>query len=438
MNIYNVPIDKGMVLNVFATDANEATDLLNLKLILYVTFLGIVPSILIFKTKIVYKNVVKEVVYRVVFSMGLLVIILILAGVQYRQISTFVRTTKNNFDYLLPRNYLWSLIKITKGLREMNQELIIIGNDIKIEDDNTLVIIAVGETARKANFSLYGYKRDTNPLLKNDNVLTLKNTSSCGTATKISLPCMFSHLRRSEFIRNNKNYEFLPTLLARSGVDVLYKDNNFGGCKDTCNNTESISTINLKSQEFCSSGECVDGILLDKLEKYIINHNNNTMIVLHQNGSHGPRYNKRYPKEFEKFTPVCTNSDVSKCTQEELINAYDNTILYTDNFLHNIIKIAQENKRPTVIIYISDHGESLGENNIYLHGFPYLLAPKEQKEIPFIVWMSESFKKKHNINNNCFNKKNYSHDNLFHSVLGTFNAKTELYNKELDIFHCQQ
>lgn len=435
MQVYGVPIDKGMVLNVFATDAKEATDLLNLKITAYFLFFGILPSLLIVKTKIIYKKFLKEIFYRALICVCLLIFTFLLLALQYRKTATFVRSTNDSFNYLLPRNYLNALLKIAKHSHQEKQELIEIGEDLKIQSDDTVVIFIVGETARKANFSLYGYSRETNPLLKKENIIALQNVLSCGTSTKVSLPCMFSHLTREEFIHNNKNYEFLPSLLTKKGVNVLYKDNNFGGCKDTCNNTESISTIEMKSEKFCSTGECVDGILLEGVEEYIQNHNGNTFIVLHQNGSHGPRYNKRYPKEFEKFTPVCENSDVSQCSQQELINAYDNTILYNDHFIHTTIEIAKKSKKPTVVIYASDHGESLGENNIYLHGFIYNIAPKEQKEIPLLVWVSESFQVQHKMQPKCIGlKPSYSHDNIFHSILGLFKAETKLYNKDLDIF----
>jgi lipid A ethanolaminephosphotransferase len=436
MNAYGVPLDKGMIANVFATDINEATDLFNIKLLFHIVFLGIIPSILILKIKIVYKKLLKEILYRITFCLVLLIIALILAGIQYRQVSTFVRSNNQTFNYLLPRNYIWSLIKIIKTTKLEDKKLINIDDDLKIQDDNILAVIVVGETARKNNFSLYGYERETNPLLKTDNIIALKNVTSCGTSTKVSLPCMFSHLDRKSFIQNNKKYEFAPSLLARNGVNVLYKDNNFGGCKGTCDGTETVKTVDLNIEEFCQDDKCLDGVLLNNLNKYIKDHNKNTMIILHQNGSHGPRYNKRYPKNFEKFKPVCENSDVSKCTQEELVNAYDNTIIYTDYVLHNAIEIIKASNRPAILIYISDHGESLGENNIYLHGFPYRLAPKEQKEIPMLLWMSESFRQKHDVVMECFNKQDYSHDNLFHTLIGIFNGKTSLYDTKLDVLKC--
>jgi lipid A ethanolaminephosphotransferase len=268
-------------------------------------------------------------------------------------------------------------------------------------------------------------------MLAKEGVIALQNTTSCGVSTRVSVPCMFSHISRNEFAQKQAEYEFLPKVLAKKGVSVLYKDNNFGGCFGTCKGTFHTSTVHDKHQKFCSTGECVDGILLEGLDDYIKqNQNNNIFIVLHQNGSHGPRYNKRYPLDFEVFKPTCNNNDVSKCSQEELVNAYDNTILYADFIIYSAIQIDKKSNIPSAVIYVSDHGESLGENGIYLHGFPYFIAPKEQKEIPFIIWMSDDFKKGKNFEQ----KQSYSHDNIFHSILGAFGVKTKLYDKNLDIF----
>ena len=390
---------------------------------------------------IIYKTVLKEILYRVVIILVLLAVSLVLVFSQYRQMSTFIRTTNDNFNYLVPRSYLNAFFKVTKKHFATEKVLVRIANDLTVNSKKeTLVVLIVGETARKANFSLYGYSQETNPLLKKDDIFVLKNVTSCGTSTAVSLPCMFSHLGREQFVNNNTNYEFIPSILARNGVNVLYKDNNFGGCKGTCSEVESVEINGTGDDEkFCFGGDCVDGILLEGVEEYIQSKNGNTLVILHQNGSHGPKYNKRYPKSFEKFTPVCDNSDLSQCSQQELINAYNNTILYTDYIVHTIIEMVKKTKKNAVVMYVSDHGESLGENNLYLHGFPYKFAPNEQKEIPFIVWFSDSFKKEHNITEKCLNAKDsYSHDNLFHSLLGAFNAKTEIYDKNLDITNqCQ-
>ncbi len=440
INNYGIGIDTDMVKNVFNTNTEEAFELFSWDLILHMILYNIPTILLIFKVDIIYKPFWQEILRRIIYCMLFVLLAVIMVMMNYQKLSIFIRSTKTNMNYLTPRNYLYSGFKIIKySIKQDNKIMHKIGSDASIikNDSKLLVITIVGETARKKNFSLFGYERKTNPTLENDDLLIFDNTTSCGTSTEISLPCMFSHLGRNEFIKNNKKYEFLPSLLARLNVNVLWKDNNFGGCKGVCANVDFVDTRYQNIAKFCASGECLDDILLDNLPQIIRqNKNKNNFIILHQNGSHGPRYDKRYPKEFEFFKPTCNLANVSKCSQEQIINAYDNSILYTDHIIHQTIKIVQQEKIPAVVIYMSDHGESLGENKVYLHGFPYFIAPKEQKEIPFLIWMSESLQNERKINKKCIkNRLSYSHDNLFHSVLGLFKIKIPEYVKELDIFH---
>lgn len=439
INTYSVQIDKNMIINVFSTDTKEAFDLINFKFVIQFLCLGVLPSVFIYYTKVVYSKFFKELLYRLISVAVILGIALIFIGSNYRRSANFVRTTNNEFNYLSPNNYVNGIFRVIRDTFYKDRNMTRIADDIKIDNKKpTLVILMIGETSRKANFSLYGYERKTNPLLENDDVVAMKNPTSCGTATEVSVPCLMSHLKQKEFWKANKRYEALPSIVKKAGVDVLYKENNFGGCKRTCAGVETIYTDVEKDKDYCATGECHDAIMLKNLPEYINSKkNNNILIVLHHNGSHGPRYNKRYPAKFEKFSPVCNNNDVGQCSQEELVNAYDNTIVYHDYVMHNVIQIADKADMKAVVLYASDHGESLGEHGLYLHGFPYNLAPKEQKEIPFLVWMSDEFKKSNKLTNSCINKhESYSHDNIFHSVLGAFNAKTAVYDKELDIFRC--
>ncbi|MBP9791821.1 MAG: phosphoethanolamine--lipid A transferase [Rickettsiales bacterium] len=438
---YGISIDYNMITNVLNTDLKEASDLLSFYLLGYIVVLGLIPHIIIVNATIIYQSFWKEVLQRIVCGVSLIIICLGMILFNYKELSIFIRSNKDNLGYLIPRNYLYSIIKLGRLYFKQDLKTHTIGEDAKNNSqDKMLVVLIIGEAARKHNFSLYGYTRETNPHLKKiKNLVVFNNTTSCGTSTAVSLPCIFSYLDREHFIKNSKQYEFLPSLLSKQNIDVTWIENNFGGCKKTCNNVKTINTQHLNIKEFCDTGECVDGILVDQFEKQIkISPTQNTVIVLHQNGSHGPKYNKRYPKEFEKFKPVCTTTNLSKCSKEELINAYDNTILYTDYTIYKVITKLNSMPIPSLVMYISDHGESLGEYNIYLHGFPYMIAPKEQKEIPFLMWLSPSLSKK--INLKCLNQKSsYSHDNIFHSILGIFNISTSIYKKSNDIFaDCQK
>lgn len=445
INTYGTPIDKDMIVNALQTDVKEVQDLLNFKMLLYLSLAGILPSILVFKSNIVYHNFARQLFKNITIIVVLALIVLLTIFLQYKQFSTFIRVNKKYSHYEIPINYINGTIKAT--LRALRQHKIKqMGGVVYIEDakiNNTApkiqVVLVIGEAARAKNFSLYGYNRKTNPYLEQENVIALPNAMSCGTSTAVSLPCIFSVLPKKDFMKDQGNYEFLPNFLAKLGIDVLWRENNFGGCKGVCENVKTDLTLDANVPEFCSSGECWDGILSHNLDSYIKNHQaNNSFIVLHQNGSHGPLYSHRYPKDFEVFHPVCTTNEMHKCSTEELINAYDNTILYTDYLLHNVIQTLKMNSTmPTIMIYVSDHGESLGENGLFLHGFPYAIAPIEQKHVPFIIWMSDSFKVQYGINEHCITElqnSQYSHDNIFHSVLGLFSINTKYYDKSLDIF----
>jgi len=160
---------------------------------------------------------------------------------------------------------------------------------------------------------------------------------------------------------------------------------------------------------------------------------------VHQIGSHGPSYYLRYPRALEKFKPACQTSNFFDCTKEEIINAYDNSIAYTDKVTADLIALLKKQKHiNTSMIYISDHGESLGENGLYLHGAPYFMAPKEQTMVPMIVWLSDTYQGLTGIKPECLkanSMQGYSHANLFHSLLGMAGVRTVEYKPSLDIFN---
>lgn len=302
----------------------------------------------------------------------------------------------------------------------------------------TLFVLVVGETARADHFSINGYEKPTTPLIAQQDIINYRNVFSCGTETAVSVPCMFSNLTREKYSdKKAKSQEGLLDVLQRSGYSVLWLDNN-SSCKGTCNRVGYEDLRNLKVPELCNDNECIDNILLHDIDKKISALKGNKVLVLHQKGSHGPDYYNRYPANMEKFKPVCKVNKLQDCSNEEINNAFDNTIHMTDQFLNNTIEWlkAQSNTYNTAMIYLSDHGESLGENNLYLHGMPYMFAPKEQKHVPFFFWFSPGFEQESNINRQCLKTNadtEYSHDNLFHTTLGLLNVNTNLYKAELDM-----
>ncbi len=300
------------------------------------------------------------------------------------------------------------------------------------------MILVVGETARADHFSLNGYQRKTNPLLEKEDLISYSNVWSCGTSTAVSVPCMFSIYAKADYDKNKiRATDNVLDILQRAGVNVVWLDNN----SDSKGVAVRIPYENYKTSNknpVCDS-ECRDEGMLANLQSYINNHSRggDIFIVLHQMGNHGPAYYKRYPKEFEKFIPVCQTNQLEQCTVEEINNSYDNAILYTDYFLSKTINLLKKNTAQfeAALIYMSDHGESLGENRLYLHGLPNFIAPDVQKHVPLILWFGDSFDKDEvNVEKLIENlDKKYSHDNLFHTLLGLMGINTSVYKQQMDL-----
>ena len=218
-------------------------------------------------------------------------------------------------------------------------------------------------------------------------------------------------------------------------MQVLWRDND-SGCKGVCARVPTDDLNYAQIAPYCNNNECYDEVLLHKLDDYINTNLGDKLIVLHKRGNHGPAYYKRYPTQFNKFTPTCNSNELHKCTDAQIVNTYDNIIVYTDYFLDSIIKYLEKNnnKYQSALIYVSDHGESLGEKGIYLHAIPYVFAPQEQKHIPFIVWFSQDFAIGNKQHLPSLTKQEFSHDHLFHTLLGLFNVQTVAYQPQLDIF----
>jgi lipid A ethanolaminephosphotransferase len=296
-------------------------------------------------------------------------------------------------------------------------------------------VLIVGETARAQSFSLGNYPKLTNSYTPSLGVKYFSDVSSCGTATAVSVPCMFSRLNRQQFDqRLAQSQENVLDIIHRAGVDVLWLDNN-SSCKGVCARVENINIPTNSNQPLCDGQFCYDEVLVQQLNARLNTHQaENSLIILHMIGSHGPTYYRRYPPNQRPFMPDCARSDIQNCTKIELQNSYDNTINYTDYILSRVIQVLQQQTTANInMLYISDHGESLGENGLYLHGFPYRLAPKEQTQVPLIYWSNKLTNKGFN---DCVNQQlamPFSHDNIFDTLLGLTQVKTKLYQPELDI-----
>lgn len=446
MNSYGIVVDRSMVQNVWGTDVREASELFNMRILYYFILLGLLPSFLIFRTKIKYASFLKH------FSISLVVLlvnVVLLTAVVFPFYKDYISLGKN-YKYVRhiinPVNYIYAFSSYGKRALASGKVIIKpVGQDAVLavspeeRGKKNLVIFVVGEAARAVNFSLNGYERDTNPLLSNEDIINFSNTYSCGTSTAHSVPCMFSPFdRESCSVAKAHASENVLDVLSHAGINVLWRDNN-SGCKGACDRVETDNVMHLHVEDVCNDDECFDMVLLHGLQEYVDGSENDTFIVLHQKGSHGPAYYLRSPETFKRFLPECRTNQLQDCTREEVVNAYDNTILYTDYFLDQVIAFLKKNseKYNTAMMYMSDHGQSLGENNIYLHGLPYWIAPDEQKHIPFIVWLSPELEEQLRFDRTWLENhvdEAYSHDNLFHSVLGLMGVTTEVYDEKPDIF----
>ena len=443
MDTYSVVIDSEMIRNMLQTNLGESLDLFTLKLVLYVLFLGILPIFFIYKSQIVYKPLKSELFSKlktIILSIILISIILFSFSKFY---TSFFREHKPLRYNINPIYWMYSVGNfVHKTLDVAPKEMTEIGKDSKVVEPaniaKELVILVVGEAARADRFSINGYEKETNPLLKKEDIINFPNMFSCGTSTAHSIPCMFSIFPRDEYSykKGISTENVLDVLKNTKDISILWRDNN-SDSKGVALRADYEDYQTPKINTICDD-ECRDEGMLVGLDEYIEkNKGRDVLIVLHQMGNHGPAYYKRYPKEFEKFTPVCKTNQLENCTQEEIGNAYDNAILYTDYFLSKTINFLKpySQTHQTALFYISDHGESLGENGLYLHGMPYAIAPKTQKNVGSFIWIGDGLMEKEYSKEKLksYKEKEFSHDNLFHTVLGLFEVETEVYKKELDI-----
>jgi lipid A ethanolaminephosphotransferase len=441
---YGTVIDKSMIRNIMETDYREASELVTLSLAWHITVFGLLPSAALSFVRIQFKPARRELASRVLSFGIVLVLITVSAMTSYKELALTGREHKELRLSINPGYALYSAYKFAVRSGEEGGPVQPVGLDAyrrkpASNKKKTLIILVVGETARSREFSLNGYERKTNRYLPGDGVISFTRAYSCGTSTADSLPCMFSHLDRDNYSPSKApRFENVLDVLSRSGVNVLWRDNN-SGCKGICSRVETENMSGLSVPGLCNAEECYDEVLLSGLQKHIDRTNSDMLIVLHQKGSHGPAYYKRYPEKFSVFTPECTSSAPQDCGTDQILNAYDNTILYTDYFLHKTIDLLKRNERKynTMMLYFSDHGESLGENGVFLHGLPYVIAPDEQKRVPFILWLSRQYASGYGLSRECLIRHRddlYSHDNIFHSLLGGFGVGTEVYREDRDIF----
>lgn len=452
MHSFGTVIDTNMIENVFESNAQETGALMSRNYVIWMLLMGILPVALVCSVRISNRqrwwwNLLQ----RLASALGAVLVILLMAVLFYKDYASLIRNNKGLVKMITPANIVSGTGHyVDQRYLQGSQALVKIGEDaqkgplITAEPKKTLVVLVVGETARAENFSLGGYARDTNPQLKKQQVIYYPNASSCGTETAISVPCMFSNMPREHYDANLAHHqEGVLDVLAHAGVSVLWREND-GGCKGACDRVPHTDMTQWQLPQYCHDGFCLDDVLLHRFDNYVDSLHNDGIIVLHQMGSHGPAYFKRYPAAFQRFTPTCDSNQIQDCDHQALVNTYDNSLLYTDDMLSRTIdKLKGLSDRFNVaLVYLSDHGESLGEHGMYLHGAPYLFAPSQQTHIPLLLWMSPGYAAAYHIDQACLRQQAeetaVSQDNLFHTVLGLFNIQTQQYQPQLDMIKsCQ-
>ena len=400
MDQLGVIIDREMIQNVVTTTLMEGKHLVTRSFLIWVGVSGIVPAIIVFYVKVDHPKFFYSVLRNSLFFMFCILGTIILVATDIKGNASVLRMRidlKSSFQPLAPitESFLY-LAMITRSATLEFQE---IGTDATLNSNfrnlrtPNLVVVVIGETARSQSFSLGSYNRSTNPKLKNEDIVYYDSVSSCGTSTAVSLPCMFSKFDRANYsYEAGASQENVLDIIQRAGYQVEWIDNNTGD-KGLAARAKYTQVTYAKNTNFCGEGECLDGILVHEVAKRLPEIQNNTLLILHQIGSHGPSYYLRYPRALEKFKPACQTSNFFDCTKEEIVNAYDNSIAYTDKVNADLINLLKkQNHVTTSMIYVSDHGESLGENGLFLHGAPYFMAPIEQTKVPMIVWLSDAYK----------------------------------------------
>ena len=417
INTYSVIIDESMIGNVLNTNYSESSSFFSIKLVLYVVLLGILPSIFIIKAKIITVTVKK-------FLVSISLTLLFLLTLAFANASNWLWIDKNSKTLgglAMPWSYAVNIPLFYIHQFKKNEKEILLPDATIKDNQKSVVILVIGESARSENFSLYGYPKNTNPLLSKTPNVSHFNATSDATYTTAGIKSIVEHENTDEL------YEILPNYLYRNNVDVIWRTTNWGEPPVHIKNYQNREAL----MPNCKGDGCdYDGILLSGLKEQILaSKKNKILIVLHTSTSHGPTYSKKYPAQFEIFKPVCNSVELGNCSHTELVNAYDNTIVYTDYLLANVIKdLKQLQEYKSAMIFVSDHGESLGENNLYMHGLPRSIAPKQQYEIPFIVWTSDNSARQ--MKPNKILTQNY----VFHSVLNFLNIQSPVYKEQMNIF----
>lgn len=442
MTRYAVVFDVDMLRNVLQTDPAESRELLSLGLFTHVLLTGIAPGVLLLWVRQPPRPWRRALRDRMLLLAVMTALALIALVPSSQGVFALMRNDHALRYRITPGNYLVSLGRTLAQEKELptGPKRLIAADAVHAPTPTRrprVVVLVIGETVRGDHWGLNGYERQTTPVLATrTDVVNFPDVSACGTSTAISLPCMFSMFGREHYDRIAiGSHQSVLDVLLRVGVGVLWRDNQ-AGCKGVCDGVDSETMSVADVPQLCEAGRCLDEILLHNLSRRIEDSEGDQLIVLHQLGNHGPNYFERYPAAYEHWKPVCRNTELSRCSQQEIVNAYDNAILYTDAVLGGLIDLlAARSDRDSAMVYLSDHGESLGEYGLFLHGAPYAIAPRAQLHVPMALWMSRGFTADAGIDTDCLRRtaqQPISHDHLFSTLLGLFDVQTSVYRSERD------
>lgn len=444
---YGVYVDPSMMRNVLNTDPAEAGELLTAALGLHVALYAGLPLLLLARVRIVRRPLLRAVGVRLGFVAVAIAVLAAAVLATFQPLASLMRNHREVRYLITPANVLWSVGKVaTDGAAPAAKARGVIGADAArgaswgARRKPMILVLVVGETARAANWGLNGYARNTTPELAARGVFNFTQVTACGTSTEVSLPCMFAPVGRRDYDeRRIRTQQSLLHVLARAGVQVQWRDNQ-SGCKGVCDGLP-FETVRAPPG-LCGDGRCADEALLHGLDDRLRSASGTQVLVLHMIGNHGPSYFRRYPEAFARFRPDCRYDELGRCSGAEIVNAFDNALLYTDHVLASAIDRlkAHAEQVDSALLFVSDHGESLGEQGLFLHGVPYAIAPRVQTQVPMIFWASNGFERGAGLETGCLSSElqrrsrlPLTHDHLFHTVLGLLDVRTALHEPSLDL-----
>ncbi len=451
---YHMVMDPSMAANVLQTDMHETRDLLGWTLLRDVGLLLLPAALWLWRQPVRAQSAARRLGGNALLLVGALALAVAGSLLFARQLAPLMRNEPQLRYMMNPLASLYStgMAALRPHLQRSTQRVAISGDAHLLAPAGgagrpPLLVLVVGETARADHFALNGYARDTTTELARLGVMSWPHATSCGTSTLASVPCMFSHLGRTAFEARGSEYENLLDVLQAAGLAVLWVDNQ-AGCKGVCARVPTAAANDAAQQgrypALCRDGECLDEVMLEGLDARVAalppeRRARGVVLVMHQMGSHGPAYARRSSAALKRFGPECTRTTLSDCSHAELVNAYDNSIAYTDHFLGRTIGWLQQQaaRFDTGLLYMSDHGESLGEYGLYLHGMPYALAPEVQKHVPLVAWLGGGLGRHAGIDEGCARagtQAAVSHDNLYPTVLGLMGVGSSTYQRTLDLF----